>query len=219
LWFSEGTTNHRSLKAYRLIGILFAMAISNGNILDFPFPAVLYRRITRLSARRPDLQEFDPVLAQGFQNILAYDGSVEADMGVFFTYDGHPLCENGQTTPVTNENREAYYDKVVEYLLVTSVRDQFESLRNGFLQAFDQTVLKIFRPKELAMLVNGIEELDFVALGRAATYEGYSSDSPTVLTFWKIVHGRLTSEEKQLLVSFITSCPALHPKDWVQSLS
>jgi hypothetical protein len=207
VWFAKKATDPASLRAFRYTGLLFGMAVYNGNVIDFPFPTAVYRRIKGLKVGLVDLREFDPVLAQTFDNILAYEGNVQEDMQLFFEYDDVPLCPNGSKIPVTNGNRQEFCDLVIQYLLGSSVQKQLEAFKAGFMRAAGGIVLDIFRPEELALLVAGREELDFVALEKATTYEGYSAKSPTVKIFWRIVHRRLTPEEKRALLYFVTSCP------------
>jgi hypothetical protein len=96
---------------------------------------------------------------------------------------------------------------VAEYLLEISVVSQFNEFRKGFLQAAGSIVFDLFRPEEIALLIAGREELDFVALEKATKYEGYSAESESVRAFWRIVHRRLTDSEKQKLLYFVTSSP------------
>jgi hypothetical protein len=207
MWFSKSATDPSSLLAYRFIGSLFAMAIYQGLTLDFPFPPVLYRRMSHFDVGLSDLLQFDPALAQTLDNIVAYDGNVEEDMNLFFEFDGVPLCENGDRIPVTNKNRWKYCNAVAQYLLVTSVREQFNAFTEGFSHAAGDLIVDLFSPEELKLLMIGREELDFVALEKAARYEGYSSGAPTVQMFWQIVHQRLTTEERRDLLYFVTSSP------------
>jgi hypothetical protein len=207
IWFAKTGTDSRSLKAYGFTGLIFGMAIHNGNVLDFPFPICLYKKIKGLKVGLADLRDFDPALAQTFDNILAYDGNVEVDMGLFFEYDDRSLCENGDKMPVTNGNRQEFCDLVAQYLLGKSVQQQFDAFKSGFMRAAGGIVLDLFRPEEMALLVFGRQELDFVALEKATKYEGWDRNAPTIRAFWRIVHRRLNPEEKRGLLYFVSSCP------------
>jgi hypothetical protein len=207
IWFSKTATDAAALAAYRFTGLIFGMAIHNGNVLDFPFPNALYRRLKGLKVGLLDLRDFDPELAQTFENILAYEGDVEADMRLTFEFADTVLCEGGNRITVTNRNRQEYCDLVIQYLLVTSVQDQFAAFKAGFAHAAGAVVFDVFRPEELALLVAGREELDFAALEKVTSYEGYTADAATVRIFWRIVHQRLNFEEKRALLHFVTSCP------------
>ena len=206
-WFSTSSTDPAALQAYYLTGIILGLAIFNGNLLNVRFPTVMYKKLRGVTVTFDDLKSFDNQLYITLQNILNYDGDVENDMGLMFEYNGIPLKENGDKIPVTNENRREYVDAVTNYLLVDSVSNQFEKLRIGFLQSAGDIVLDLFRPEELGLLIAGREELNFIALQKSTRYEGYTAESPAVKTFWKIVHQRLTDEEKKKLLYFVTSSP------------
>jgi hypothetical protein len=206
-WFNSSARDPSSLQAFSLTGVVFGLAIYNGNLLNVKFPAVVYKKLRGLKIGFEDLKDFDESLFSSLTNILAYDGDVEADMCLTFEYGDVELCPNGANIPVTNVNRQEYCDRLAQYLLVDSVRLQFEGFKQGFLQAAGTIVLDLFRPEEIALLVAGREELDFVMLEKKTAYEGYSPDSPSVRAFWNIVHTRLNDEEKRKLLYFCTACP------------
>jgi len=206
-WFNPLSNDPSSKQAFLLTGIVFGLAIYNGNLLNVKFQQALYKILRGLKVGYQDLKDFDQELFTTLENILNYDGDVENDMGLTFEYQGVPLCPDGEQRHVTNGNRVEYCDLLAQYLLITSVQDQFGEFRTGFLQSAGSIVLDLFRPEELGLLIAGREELDFVALESKTRYEGYTADSPTVRTFWKLVHTRFTDEEKRKLLYFVTACP------------
>lgn len=50
------------------------------------------------------------------------------------------LIPNGKDIPVTSANRVHFVDLYVEFLLNTSVKNQFEAFKNGFLQVRDNSM-------------------------------------------------------------------------------
>ena len=206
-WFNSKATDPSSKQAYMLTGIVIGLAIYNGNLLNIRFPIALYKKLRGLTVNFSDLKEFDHQLYTTLSNILSYEGDVENDMCLTYDYEGVPLKNNGLEIPVTNQNREEYVDDVARYILETSIDDQFDAFKQGFLQSAGDIVLDLFRPEELALLVAGREELDFIALQKNTRYEGYTANSETVRAFWHIVHTRLTDSEKKKLLYFVTSSP------------
>jgi hypothetical protein len=207
-WFNPDASDPASRQAFLLAGVVFGLAIYNGNLLNVRFPQALYKKLRGLKMSYEDLRDFDAQLFTTLENVLTYDGDVETDMGLTFEYLDIPLCPNGQNMTVTNANRRDYCDTLAQFLLVTSVAAQFNEFRTGFLQAAGSIVLDLFRPEELGLLIAGREELDFAALEAHTTYDdGYTPNSPSIRTFWKIVHTRLTDEEKRRLLYFATACP------------
>lgn len=206
-WFNIEATNESSLMGYELLGTVCGMAIYNGDLLNVKFPLSVYKKLRRFAVSLPDLVELDPDVYQSMNAILTYTGDLENDMYLYFEYGGAELCPGGAERAVTKGNREEFVDLVTKYILVESVRKQFDAFRNGFLRSAGDIVLDLFRPEEIALLVAGREHLDFSALQKATRYEGYSPQSRTVRNFWKIVHHKLRREERKKLLYFITASP------------
>lgn len=206
-WFNPDAKDPAALQAFLLAGIVLGLAIYNGNLINIKFPIVVYKKLRGLAITLNDMKEFDSQLMTTLENVLHYEGDVENDMCLDFEYNGFPLIPDGSNVPVTNENREQYVEAVANYILNISIREQFEVFKQGFLQSAGSIVLDLFRPEELALLVAGREELDFVALQKVTKYEGYTEQSESVKIFWKIVHNRLTDTEKKKLLYFVTSTP------------
>jgi len=205
-WFNENIEDGL-LEHVKIAGIIFGLAIYNGNMLNIRFPIALYKKLRGVSVNINDVEEFDPQLVSTLQNILSYEGNVEEDMCLMFEYCGHELIPGGMEVPVTNANRIEYVDKVVDYVLNKSIAKSFSAFKEGFMSAAINLSLPLFRPEELSLLVAGEEELDFSALEKNTRYEGFTSQSPTVQTFWKIVRNRLNIDEKRKLLYFVTSSP------------
>lgn len=206
-WFNPDAKDPASQQAYLLAGMIFGLALYNGNLLNVKFPTVIYKKLRGLSTNLNDLNEFDPQVMVTLNNVLTYEGDVENDMCLSFEYNGVPLIENGENIPVTKANREQYVDAVAHYILTTSIITQFDAFKTGFLEAAGTIVLDLFRPEEIALLVAGREDLDYVSLQKVARYEGYTDQSESVRIFWKIVHNRLNDSEKRKLLYFFTSSP------------
>ena len=206
-WFNGEADDSRAMQRFRLVGVLFGLAIYNGNMLNVRFPLVVYKKLRGLNLSMQDLKDLDPQLLSSLENVLRYNGDVENDLCLSFEYKGVPLCPGGLDKPVTNGNREEYANAITKYVLETSIDKQFSAFKAGFVQAAGNVCLDLFRPEELALLVAGREELDFIALQKATRYEGYTEQSDTVRTFWKIVHTRLTDTEKRKLLYFVTASP------------
>ncbi|OHS95852.1 hypothetical protein TRFO_10251 [Tritrichomonas foetus] len=208
IWFNKDSNDPTALQTYYITGILVGLAIFNGNLINIRFPNIVYKKLKGQTVTLSDLRELDSQLYNTLQSILSYQGDVENDMCLTYEYEGIPLIANGNDIPVTNRNREEYVNAVANYILNQSIASQFNSFKEGFLQAAGKIALNLFRPEELALLIAGREELDFYALMKATQYEGgFNADSPPVAAFWRIVFNRLTEEEKKKLLYFVTASP------------
>jgi hypothetical protein len=123
-WFNSGARDPSSLQAFSLTGVIFGLAIYNGNLLNVKFPSVVYKKLRGLKIGFEDLKDFDESLYSTLSNILTYEGNLEADMSLTFEYGDVLLCPNGENIPVTNANREEYCNLIAQYLLVDSVQRQ-----------------------------------------------------------------------------------------------
>jgi len=157
-----------------------------------------------------------PRVAQSLQQLLAYEGKepVEDVFGLTFSIDynywgeirTYDLVPNGRNIPVTRENRQEFVRLYARYLLVDSVREQFDAFAAGFSMMLSRGVaLMLFSPEELEIVVRGEPELDFHALERVTKYEGgYTSESLAVRWFWSIVHDNMKEDDRRRLLAFVT---------------
>jgi len=192
-WFnSDCTWNY---DGYYLVGVLFGLALYNGVILDVHFPRVIYRKLLGLPLGLEDLVDAD--VRSGLKNLLEYDDDDVEDVfclnfEVTWMDLGQErkkeLKEGGADIPVTSENKEEYVLLYVKWLLVDSVKTQYEEFERGFMQVMDGSSLDLLLPNELELLVVGTPELDFTALQKAAKYEGgFEKDSAVVKNLWRWV--------------------------------
>lgn len=212
-WFNP--TSFESDGQFTLIGIVLGLAIYNNIILDVHFPSVVYRKLLGKKGTFEDLQDLDPVLYNGLQDLLNYQGNDIDEVfmhtyrigytdifGVNLTYD---LKENGEQISVSQENKREFVDLYADFLLNKSVEKQFRAFRRGFQMVTDESPLKLlFRPAEVEMLVCGSKIFDFNALEDSTEYDGgYTSHTPIIRHFWALVHD-FSDEEKRKLLQFTT---------------
>ncbi|OTF70030.1 hypothetical protein BLA29_012947, partial [Euroglyphus maynei] len=83
----------------------------------------------------------------------------------------YELCPDGKNRQLTYENREEYVELYWKYLLIDSIKKQFESFYNGFMKVLDKDVLQLFQAEELMQLVEGEEMIDWNEFERATHYK------------------------------------------------
>nr|POE53594.1 putative e3 ubiquitin-protein ligase mug30 [Quercus suber] len=231
---------------YYLVGALLGLAIYNSTILDIALPPFAYRKLLAAApstASNPanissltgtkgqmthtiaDLAEFRPSLAAGLQQLLDFDGDVEATFCRDFVapverygvITNTPLIPNGEATPVTNANRHEFVDAYIRYLLDTSVARQFEPFKRGFFTVCAGNALSLFRAEEIELLVRGSDEaLDVDSLRAVAVYENWrqlepphaslptpAEAVPVIRWFWQIFAGA-TADRQRKLLTFMT---------------
>jgi E3 ubiquitin-protein ligase HECTD2 len=109
------------------------------------------------------------------------------------------LVEGGAEIAVTEENRQGasaassssvheaelsavdYVQRLVDFILSTSVSSQWEAFAEGFNEVCAGNALSLFRAQELELVVRGSPEpLDVEALKGVTVYEGFSPDELTI---------------------------------------
>ncbi|EDO40462.1 predicted protein [Nematostella vectensis] len=208
-WFNP--TSFESDAQFCLIGLVLGLAIYNNIILDIHFPMVVYRKLFGKPGTVEDLKDSHPVLYMSLTELLTYEGNVEEDLmctfkigytDVFGSDLTHELKANGESIPVTKENRQEYVNLHADFILNKSVEKQFTAFKRGFDMVVDESPLKIFfRPDEVEMLVCGSKDFDFDALEKATEYDGgLTKDSALIRWFWEIVHSFDMEQKRQLLM-------------------
>lgn len=211
LWFN-GDAFEANIQ-FELLGSLVGLAIYNNVILNVAFPLCVYRKLLEQPMRLGDLLELKPALAKGLQQLLDYEGGDDEDIFAL-TWTAAvdswgatkvvPLVEGGEALPVTAENKAAYVDAYVTFILDTHVEKQFKAFKRGFMNVASGPALDLFTPEELKLLVNGAETLNFADLEAGAQYEEpYSKEHPTIIAFWEAVH-ELNDSDKRSLLKFAT---------------
>ncbi|KAH8548788.1 hypothetical protein BGW37DRAFT_522980 [Umbelopsis sp. PMI_123] len=212
-WFKpDPTDDHIAISEYKLVGMLLGLAVYNSVILDVHFPLALYKKLMNVAVDLQDLRQLDPGLGRGLQQLLYFEGSVEAaydrsfqiDKDVWGCIHTFDLKENGASIKLMNDNRQEFVQLYTDYVLNQSVEKQFNAFRDGFNLVCADSAIKIFRPEEVEQLICGSSDLDFDALEKATLYDGgWNKDTPIIRAFWEIVH-EFSDEEKKKLLFFAT---------------
>ena len=113
------------------------------------------------------------------------------------------LVENGRNVTVTEANKHEYVQKLVEYRLTGSVKDQLENFLRGFYDIIPAELIAIFNEQELELLISGLPEIDVDDWKANTEYHNYTVNSPQIQWFWRMVRG-MSHEERAKLLQFIT---------------
>ncbi|CBZ50106.1 putative ubiquitin-transferase domain containing protein [Neospora caninum Liverpool] len=215
-WFSNLSPEDVTAKEkyYWLIGALASMAIYNDMIMPLAFPLVLYNMLQGRRVTLEDLGDVFPEEMNSFEKMLTMDKRDEFEaafstqtFAVDLVRDGKvvgeaSLMEGGESIPVTMENRGLFVSKYTHYLLVDSVKQQYDAFERGFLLCSSPLVSQL-SGRELQLLICGTPELDFRQLRESAKLEGFEADDPYIESFWKIVLS-FDIFQKQKFLKFVT---------------
>ncbi|KAI1291510.1 putative E3 ubiquitin-protein ligase [Mortierella claussenii] len=211
-WFNPAS--FESLDQFYLVGVVIGLAIYNSTILDLPLPLAGYKKLLNTPVALEDLATFRPDLAKGFDQLLNYDADDVEDVfcltfvGAYEAYGESvevPLIPNGENIPVTNRNKREYVERYANFVMNSSISDQFESFRRGFYLVCGGHALSLFRPEEIEFLVRGsAEPLDIDQLRSVTVYEGFNDDHEVIRNFWSIFK-EFEDKNQRRLLQFITA--------------
>jgi E3 ubiquitin-protein ligase HUWE1 len=204
---SEINPDH--LTFFKFIGRIIGKSLYEGRVLDCHFSRAVYRRILGKSVSLKDMESLDLdyykslvwILENDITDITFETFSVDVDrFGAVETVD---LVPNGQTIPVTEENKQDYVRLVVEHRLSKSVEQQLEHFLAGFHEIIPAELIAIFNEQELELLISGLPEIDIDDWKNNTEYHNYQATSPQIQWFWRAVRS-FDKEEKAKLLQFVT---------------
>ncbi|KAG0030352.1 putative E3 ubiquitin-protein ligase [Podila clonocystis] len=224
-WFNPAS--FESLDQFYLVGVVIGLAIYNSTILDLPLPLAVYKKLLNTPVTLEDLATFRPDLAKGFDQLLNYeDDDVEDVFCLNFvgSYEAYgesvevPLMPDGGNIPVTNHNKRQYVERYANFIMNSSISDQFESFRRGFYLVCGGHALSLFRPEEIEFLVRGsAEPLDIDQLRSVTVYEGFNDEHEVIKNFWSIFK-EFDDKNQRRLLQFITASDR-YPATGIANLS
>ena len=201
--------NGEHLLYFKFIGRIIGKALHEGRVLDCHFSRAVYKRLLGKEPNLKDLESMDLdyykslvwILENDITDIITEDFSViEEQFGEEKVVD---LIPNGRNIPVTEENKREYVNAQVRYRLTTSVKDQLDNFIRGFHDIIPAELVAIFDEQELELLISGLPEIDVDDWRANTEYHNYTTNSPQVTWFWRIVRG-MNNEERAKLLQFVT---------------
>lgn len=219
--------NEEHLAFFKFIGRIISKALYENRVLDCHFSRAVYKRILGKDVSIKDMETLDLdyykslqwMLENDITDIITETFSVEADS--FGETQIIDLIPNGRNIPVTQENKEEYVQKVVNYRLVGSVEEQLDNFLKGksssyvvtfiglqlteagFHEIVPRELISIFNEQELELLISGLPEIDIDDWKANTDYHNYTSTSPTIQWFWRAVRS-FDKEERAKLLQFVT---------------
>ncbi|KAI3128940.1 hypothetical protein DTO039G3_6454 [Penicillium roqueforti] len=201
--------NSEHLMFFKFIGRIIGKALYEGRVLDCHFSRAVYKNILGRSVSIKDMETLDLdyyksllwMLENDITDIITETFSIETDdFGEKQVIDLKP---GGHDIPVTQENKEEYVQRVVEYRLVESVREQLDNFLKGFHEIIPPELISIFNEQELELLISGLPEIDVDEWKNNTEYHNYSASSSQIQWFWRAVRS-FDKEERAKLLQFVT---------------
>jgi E3 ubiquitin-protein ligase HUWE1 len=201
--------NSEHLMFFKFIGRIIGKALYEGRVLDCHFSRAVYKNILGRSVSIKDMETLDLeyyksllwMLENDITDIITETFAIETD--AFGETQVIDLIPDGRNIPVTQENKEEYVQRVVEYRLVESVREQLDNFLKGFHEIIPPELISIFNEQELELLISGLPEIDVDEWKNNTEYHNYSASSSQIQWFWRAVRS-FDKEERAKLLQFVT---------------
>lgn len=200
--------NPEHLAFFKFVGRVIGKAIYDGRLLDAYFARSLYRQLLGKPVDYRDVEWVDPEYYNSLCWILENDPtpldltfSVEADE--FGVHRIVPLKPGGESVQVTQENRREYVQLSAQYRLYSSIKEQIESLSEGFYEIIPKDLITIFNEQELELLISGTPDIDVDEWRAATEYNGYTSSDPNIVWWWRALKS-FTRDERAKVLGFAT---------------
>lgn len=201
--------NPEHLSFFKFIGKVIGKAIFDNCYLDCHFSRAVYKRLLGRNVSLKDMETLDVeyfkslmwILENDITDVITEDFLVETDdYGEKKIID---LIPDGRNIPVTEDNKQEYVRKVVEYRLQTSVTEQMDNFLMGFHEIIPKEIVSIFDEQELELLISGLPDIDVQDWQNNTIYNNYSPSSIQIQWFWRAVKS-FDNEERAKLLQFAT---------------
>jgi E3 ubiquitin-protein ligase HUWE1 len=113
------------------------------------------------------------------------------------------LFPGGSEVTVTIENRNEYVELMVAQRLSRSIQLQTDAFLRGFCELVPPSLISIFTPEELELLIAGLPDIDVSDLKAHTEYVGYRPTDETIQWFWQAVESFDASDRAKFLM-FVT---------------
>lgn len=195
-------------------GQIFAKAIFEGVPIDCRLSRLLLLKLLAIEPDFEQLKYYDEALYASLSYLNA-DGIDAEDLCMNFTIMDNgktiELKPEGENIALTNENKEEYIKKVVEYYTCERAPNQTFAFINSFLAIVPHEYISVFTIDELYQVLFGQKEISVDDWKNNTFYKGRYSDNPdhqTIKWFWEVI-SELNNEDKRKFLQFCTGSRAL----------
>lgn len=193
-----------SLDKFLFIGRFIGKAVVDGQLLDVVFSPSVYKFLLKETMTMEDLKVIDETYYNSLKWMLENDITDVIDEVFAVETPGHPdqlidLIPNGSKIPVTESNKKEYVELRAAWDLYKRVEPQLEQLSTGFYELMKFSLVSLFNPKELELVIGGIPKIDITDWRLNTEYEGYSASSPQIRWFWRTVKSYDHAQRAKLL--------------------
>lgn len=170
---SEQVLGEDHLLYFFATGRLVGHALLDGHALGFHLCLPLLKIILGQPVTLSDLEFFDPEVFQSLRWILENDvGCLALEFSVLRQRDDSnksafkivDIIPNGRHCAVTEDNKQQFVMRKLQYLLFDSVADQLHMFLRGIYEVVPQDLLLLLDAEEFDNLLCGSDEIDVDAI-------------------------------------------------------
>ncbi|CAJ0931067.1 unnamed protein product, partial [Mesorhabditis belari] len=202
--------NPEHLDYFKFVGRIIGKAIYDNKLLDCYFTRAFYKHILNLPVRHQDLESEDPSFYNSLRfilenpiNELGLDLIFSLEVEEFGVRDFRDLKPNGQSIPVTDENKEEYVKLVCQMKMAGAIRKQLDAFLTGFYEIIPKNLIWMFNEQELELLISGLPDVDIDDLAANTEYRAYTKSSPQIQWFWRALRS-FEQEDRAKFLQFVT---------------
>lgn len=201
LWIKKVSQKEKAArrKDYRVLGSILGIAAYNGAVLNLCFPHVFYKKLLGAETTLEDLRQVDPGLYKTLTGLESMSASEVENLCLEFLRAG----TSDEPRRVTKSNANEFVESYCKEVLNASVREEFESIKEGLWEVCEGSFVSSLLPCELEVLIGGMECQDLEEMEKYTMYNGYKKDSPIVRYFWEIFRAYDRKMQKKFL-RFVT---------------
>jgi E3 ubiquitin-protein ligase HUWE1 len=198
-----------ALQYMQFVGRIIGKAVADGYLVDARFSRAFLKHMLGQAPTLADLESQDPEFFTSLTRVLslsreelaacdfAFVRTVEHALG---ERRDEELVPGGADITVTHANRHLYVELMVEHRLTRSIVAQTDAFLLGFSELVPPSLISIFTPEELELLIAGLPDIDVADLRAHTEYVGYRPTDEVVGWFWALVEGLDASDRARLLM-------------------
>jgi E3 ubiquitin-protein ligase HUWE1 len=200
------------LEWFKFVGRVLGKAVADGYLLDIHFTRSLYKHLLGLPVTFADVRFIDPEYHKSLSLLLSlgcealgleetFSVTVECAPG---ETQEEPLCPGGRELPVCDANAPAYVALASHHKMTGAITPQCNALLEGFAELIPPSLISIFSPEELELLISGLPTIDLADLRAHTEYGGgYRPTTQVIQWFWAAVES-FSEADKARLLMFVT---------------
>ncbi|GLD91740.1 hypothetical protein PINS_up000273 [Pythium insidiosum] len=193
------------LEMLNFTGRLLGKALLEGFVLNARLAFPLLKHLLGVPLSLWDLQSIDEQLHASVAFVLQHDDVDE--LALTFSIAGHDLVPSGSTVAVTRANKQRYVERLVQYYLFESVGPELRSLLDGLRSVLPDTMLHVFDPMELDLVLSGRNDIDVADWRQHCTVRLLARDDAkeqrVVEWFWETL-STWPQHDRRRLLQYIT---------------